>query len=258
MANGKRSLFLSKKSMLLKHILTFPLILLCLLSSAQLERKPRLGAQIEYVSNKEGAGCKVLRIAGGTSEALKLQKDDIITKIGKSSFNSSDEFVSEFMKYKTNDPLELKVIRGDKKITLKSKVVGRPFEVDDNAKVIYEQANYKDGQLRVIINKPYVEGKLPAMLFIPGYTCSSIDNLPSYHPYKRIIDAYVDASFVTLRIEKSGLGDSKNTYRMWIPIKSLLLVIQWEALLLRHLVPKIKLQGLWYMAQPRNHGSNTK
>ena len=197
--------------MLLKHILTFPLILLCLLSSAQLERKPRLGAQIEYVSNKEGAGCKVLKIAGGTSEALKLQKDDIITKIGKSSFNSSDEFVSEFMKYKTNDPLELKVIRGDKKITLKSKVVGRPFEVDDNAKVIYDEAQYKNGQLRVIINKPYVEGRLPAILFIPGYTCSSIDDLPSYHPYKRIIDAYVDASFVTLRIEKSGLGDSKNT-----------------------------------------------
>ena len=52
---------------------------------------------------------------------------------------------------------------------------------------------------------------MPAMLFIPGYTCSSIDELPNFHPYKRIVDAYVDAGYVTLRIEKSGLGDSKST-----------------------------------------------
>lgn len=56
-----------------------------------------------------------------------------------------------------------------------------------------------------------MEGKLPAMLFIPGYTCSSIDNLSEDHPYKRFIDAYIKAGFVTLRIEKSGLGDSDQT-----------------------------------------------
>lgn len=49
------------------------------------------------------------------------------------------------------------------------------------------------------------------MLFVPGYTCSSIDELTNDYPYKRIIDAYVDAGYTTMRIEKSGLGDSKNT-----------------------------------------------
>lgn len=77
--------------------------------------------------------------------------------------------------------------------------------------MIYDEASYKSGKLRVIINKPFRENKMPAMLFIPGYTCSSIDELSNNHPYKRIIDAYVDAGYVTLRIEKSGLGDSKNT-----------------------------------------------
>jgi dienelactone hydrolase len=63
----------------------------------------------------------------------------------------------------------------------------------------------------VIINKPFKETKMPAMLFVPGYTCSTIDELTNDHPYKRIIDAYVDAGYTTMRIEKSGLGDSKNT-----------------------------------------------
>ncbi|HAD34060.1 MAG TPA: hypothetical protein DCF44_06115, partial [Chitinophagaceae bacterium] len=98
-----------------------------------------------------------------------------------------------------------------KKLTLKANVVARPYETDDNATVIYDEAIYKGGQLRVIINKPFKENKMPAMLFIPGYTCSSIDELTNDHPYKRIVDAYVDAGYVTLRIEKSGLGDSKNT-----------------------------------------------
>jgi pimeloyl-ACP methyl ester carboxylesterase len=110
-----------------------------------------------------------------------------------------------------DEVMEVKILRNKKELKLRAKVIGRPFETDDNAEVIYDQAPYRNGLLRVIVNKPRKEGKMPAMLFIPGYTCSSIDNLKSDNPYKRIVDAYVDAGYVTLRIEKSGLGDSKNT-----------------------------------------------
>ncbi|TVQ71110.1 MAG: hypothetical protein EA363_06565 [Balneolaceae bacterium] len=63
----------------------------------------------------------------------------------------------------------------------------------------------------MIINKPAGEEPMPALLLIPGYTCASIEHLRETHPYRRLIDAYVDAGYVTLRIEKSGLGDSWNT-----------------------------------------------
>jgi dienelactone hydrolase len=116
-----------------------------------------------------------------------------------------------FLNYTPGQEVQLSVLRGKKKITLKAKAVARPFETDDNAEVIYDEANFRGGHLRVIINKPFKENKMPAMLFVPGYTCSSIDELTNDHPYKRIIDAYVDAGYTTMRIEKSGLGDSKNT-----------------------------------------------
>lgn len=179
--------------------------------SAQLNRKPLLGARIEYVSENGNSGCKVVQVVRGTAVELKLQENDVITKMGEQSFTSSDEFIKQFLAYEPGKEIQLSVLRGKKKLTLKAKVVARPFETDDNATVIYDEANYKGGQLRVIINKPFKENKMPAMLFIPGYTCSSIDELTSDHPYKRIVDAYVDAGYVTLRIEKSGLGDSKNT-----------------------------------------------
>jgi photosystem II stability/assembly factor-like uncharacterized protein/pimeloyl-ACP methyl ester carboxylesterase len=192
----------------------FLLIYVCianLLLGQSLQRKALLGARIEYVTENGNSGCKVVQVVRGTSVELKLQEKDLITKIGEQTFKSSDEFIRQFLTYEPGKEIQLSVLRGKKKLTLKAKVIARPYETDDNATVIYDEAAYKGGQLRVIINKPLKENKMPAMLFIPGYTCSSIDELTNDHPYKRIVDAYVDAGYVTLRIEKSGLGDSKNT-----------------------------------------------
>ena len=187
------------------------LLIISLDVNAQLQRKPIWGARMEYVSENGSSGCKVQQVSRGTSVALKLQEKDLILTIGDSTFTSTNNFINLFLNYLPNQEVKLTVLRDKKKITLKAKAVARPFEIDDNATVIYDEATYKGGQLRVIINKPFKENKMPAMLFIPGYTCSSIDDLPNNHPYKRIVDAYVDAGYVTLRIEKSGLGDSKNT-----------------------------------------------
>jgi photosystem II stability/assembly factor-like uncharacterized protein/dienelactone hydrolase len=192
------------------HILLF-LFLIVVEGFSQLQRKIQFGARIEYITENGIAGCRVLQVARGTSVALKLQEKDIITKIGKATFTSTDDFIRQFNDYLPNQEVQVTVLRGKKQLVLKAKAVIRPFETDDNATVIYDEANYKGGQLRVIINKPFKENKMPGMLFIPGYTCSTIDNLTADHPYKRIVDVYVDAGYVTLRIEKSGLGDSKNT-----------------------------------------------
>jgi photosystem II stability/assembly factor-like uncharacterized protein/dienelactone hydrolase len=189
----------------------FVFALISLNSLAQLHRKALLGARIEYVNENGNSGCKVVQVVRGTSVELKLKEKDLITKIGEQTFTSADEFIKQFLTYEPGKEVQVSVLRGKKNLTLKAKVVARPYETDDNATVIYDDANYKGGQLRVIINKPFKENKMPAMLFIPGYTCSSIDELKNDHPYKRIVDAYVDAGYVTLRIEKSGLGDSKNT-----------------------------------------------
>ncbi len=191
--------------------LFFSICSINLLFSQSLQRKVQFGARIEFVTENGTSGCKVNQVARGTSVALKLLENDLIVKIGNSTFASTDEFTQKFLTYSPNQEVQLTVLRGKKKLILKAKAVARPYETDDNATVIYDEVAYKGGQLRVIINKPFKENKMPAMLFIPGYTCSSIDELPNYHPYKRIVDAYVDAGYVTLRVEKSGLGDSKNT-----------------------------------------------
>jgi photosystem II stability/assembly factor-like uncharacterized protein/pimeloyl-ACP methyl ester carboxylesterase len=178
---------------------------------AQLERKPWFGARIESAGTGNTSACKITSILGGTSESLQLQANDLMIRLNEFPLSSSEDFVSKFQNLTVGADIKISLLRNGKEIKVKGKVLPRPYETDDNAEVIYDDAAYKEGRLRVIINKPFQKNKMPAMLFIPGYTCSSIDQLAANHPYKRIIDAYVDAGFVTLRIEKSGLGDSKNT-----------------------------------------------
>ena len=121
------------------------LILIGLNGYSQLQRKVQFGARIEYSSEKGISGCKVLQVARGTSVALQLQEEDLILKIGNSTFTSTDEFIRLFTGYSPGQEVQLTVLRGKKQLVLKAKAVARPYETDDNATVIYDEANYKGG-----------------------------------------------------------------------------------------------------------------
>ncbi|MFO0493897.1 MAG: alpha/beta hydrolase family protein [Flavobacteriia bacterium] len=116
------------------------------------------------------------------------------------------------MSYEPGKVVPLAVLPGKKKLTIKAKVVTRPYETEGKchrhlrrscAQIRTTECDHQQTPSRMV--------KIPTMLFIPGYTCSSLYEQTNNHPYKRIIDAYVDVGYETLRIEKSGLGDSKNT-----------------------------------------------
>jgi photosystem II stability/assembly factor-like uncharacterized protein/pimeloyl-ACP methyl ester carboxylesterase len=175
--------------------------------SQELQRKASLGAQIEQTQN----GIKITKVIEGTSKNIKLKENDIILEVNNVKTPDYQSLMLEISSKRNGDKAQLIVKRNNKIVKLNGTYIGRPLEKSDISEVIYDQTSFKNGQLRVIINKPRTSDKLPAMLFVPGYTCSSIDNLTENHPYKRIIDAYIKAGFVTLRIEKSGLGDSYNT-----------------------------------------------
>ena len=90
----------------------FALISLSSLSSlAQLQRKPLLGARIEYFTENGNSGCKVVQVVRGTSVELKLQEKDLITEIGNQSFSSADEFITQFLSYEPGREIQLSVLR---------------------------------------------------------------------------------------------------------------------------------------------------
>lgn len=195
----------------MRNVASIILILTCHFSIGQeIRRKASLGAAITDSPDK--IGCTVSKIIpGGTAENLNIKEGDKIIHIGRIKITDRKSCAEAINQYRAGDTLSLIVLRENATIRLFGNTQAKPLETDDNSTVIYDQVAYKKGLLRVIINRPKSETKIPAVLIIPGYTCSSIDNLTPEHPYKRIVDGFVDAGYVTLRVEKSGLGDSYNT-----------------------------------------------
>lgn len=77
--------------------------------------------------------------------------------------------------------------------------------------LLYDFFAFKNGKIRTIINQPPGEGKHPAIFFIPGYTCATIDGLPGIHPYKKLMDSLQHLGYAVFRMEKPGVGANENT-----------------------------------------------
>jgi len=159
----------------------------------------------------EVAGLLVEEVLGGTGERLGLVPGDRLLALNGQLVGDMSTLRSIISDKREGDPVTATIVRDGGEHILEGTFASRGPETHPNSEVIYTSAPFRDGLLRVIINKPAGEEPMPALLFIPGYTCASIEHFRENHPYKRIIDAYVDAGYVTLRIEKSGLGDSWNT-----------------------------------------------
>ena len=198
------------------------LLLLCChyaAHSQELLRKAWWGASVAAVSDNDSLvqerqqreGLWVSQVRGGTSEALGVTPDDILLTLNDEPVRTLAEFERIWSRIEVDQPIILRIDRDGKQILLTGKTMARPYETDSYGEVLYDQVAFRGGQLRVIINKPQEEGPRPAVLFIPGYTCSSVDNLSDSNPYGRVIRAFSKAGYVVLRVEKSGIGDSQNT-----------------------------------------------
>lgn len=164
------------------------------------------------------AGCKACSgvfvkevVPNGTAEALGLRVGDVMQAINGGAIAGPQSIGPLLAGTRAGDPVTLTYRRTGAERKAKGRMKGRAFETDPHAEVIYDAVPYRGGRLRAIINRPPGQGRMKAMLFIPGYTCSSQDGWSADHPYARIVHAFSQAGYVVLRVEKTGLGDSEGT-----------------------------------------------
>jgi len=74
---------------------------------------------------------------------------------------------------------------------------------------LYRSVEVRGAKRRVIVTRPNRPGRMPAVLLIQGLGCESIDNLDRKTGYGAVISALEDRGFVTMRVEKTGEGDSQ-------------------------------------------------
>ena len=146
-----------------------------------------------------------------TGETAKMTAGDILLQVNDLPTDTYTNLYLASRNLRADDQVQFTVFRNGKQKVLKGTVRPKPLETCEHAEVIYDEVPFKNGWIRTIIRKPEKAGKHPAIFLIPGYNCASYDNLPDFHPYEKILDKFSELGYVTIRTEKTGMGDNTDT-----------------------------------------------
>jgi pimeloyl-ACP methyl ester carboxylesterase len=187
-------------------------------ASQELKRRPFLGIQMEKVSDDtkrimELPSVKGVLIANvipnSTAENAGFLKSDVLLKLNGTEVNDPNEAVKLVASYHGGDEFKYELIRNKKIITGKSVLKEMPKEHYTNIEMEYTATKSVVGLQRLIISKPKTNKKSPAIVFIGGIGCYSLDNaLDTSRNETQLLNALTRSGFVCVRAEKPGVGDN--------------------------------------------------
>ena len=164
-----------------------------------------------------GLGVKVVIRAvapNSTAVVMGIKPNDKLLTIDNQEIPDFGGLINLLSNKKVNESVRFSVERDGKIIILEGKMQARTQEKSDNAKVVYDTVFWNKQRLRSIIYTPNQvlkeNSKAPAIFYIQGYTCDSIDY--GYSPNittLQLINQFIKAGYVVYRAEKFGVGDSK-------------------------------------------------
>jgi pimeloyl-ACP methyl ester carboxylesterase len=138
-----------------------------------------------------------------------LQAGDVITAVGDRPVSDVGGFVATVAKLRAGDAVDVHLRRGAQDLSLKLGVKPRPFESSPDADVSYASVEVDGSLRRVIVTQPKQAGRHPAVLYLTGIGCFSQESLGLVSSESKLLYGLTRAGFVTLRVEKSGMGDSQ-------------------------------------------------
>jgi alpha-beta hydrolase superfamily lysophospholipase len=180
-------------------------ILMC--TAAFADDLPRHGVIGLVVSGTPPAVQRVA--AGGAGEAAGFRNGDVIQAIDGRTVETADQFVRAIGRHLGGDAVQVTVTSGGARLVRTAVLKPRPLETSPNAEVLYRSVEVRGSRRRVIVTRPNLPGKLPAVLLMQGLGCYSLDGTDRSTGYGRVIGALEEKGFVTMRVEKTGEGDSE-------------------------------------------------
>jgi dienelactone hydrolase len=184
-----------------------------------LKRRAYLGAALGPVADEArkdrgtegGAGAAVRSVVpGSAAEAAGLRPGDVVLKANGVPVRTPAELVSTVARGKDGDILSLELTRAGTRADVKVTLKERPREASDRYDTVYGSIVSRAGRQRTILTRPKGPGRHPALLFVQGIGCYSVESLPGQPAaFQRIADDFTGRGYVTLRVEKPGVGDSE-------------------------------------------------
>ncbi|WP_165903746.1 alpha/beta fold hydrolase [Hymenobacter gummosus] len=189
----------------------------------ELPRRPYVGIDLRAINDSiqqrhhlpDQNGILVQGVrAQSSAQAAGLQPGDVIRQVDKTVLGPEvGPFVSLLKQHQVGDQATFLVLRNGKQ--LRRRLTFMPFPKDQSPyyEATYASVTAAGNQLRTIVTRPRgAQGKVPMVLFIQGVGCFSVDNpLSRAEPTNRIIDSLSRHGYATLRVDKTGMGDSRGT-----------------------------------------------
>ena len=149
-------------------------------------------------------------VEGGAAAQAGFQTGDIIRAIDGTAVTAPIPFSVAIGRHLAGDVVRVDVTRGLQQLNLLAVLKPRPLETSPNAEVLYRAVGVRGIKRRVIVTRPNNHaGRLPAVLLMQGLGCESVDNLDRKTGYGAVISAFEERGYVTMRVEKTGEGDSQ-------------------------------------------------
>jgi uncharacterized protein len=177
-------------------------------SPPPLPRHALLGAAL--ADGKGGAA--ITRVIPGSAAAQAgLAAGDTLTSLAGVVTPDTAAFLAEMHRLHAGQQVEITVVH-DGVTQHRTIALGTPAnESDPDVTTIYGAVEVDGSQRRTLVTVPNnATGRLPAVLVLGGIGCYSVDVASNpQDPYLRLTHAISRAGFVTMRLEKSGVGDSQ-------------------------------------------------
>ena len=155
-------------------------------------------------------------LPGSPAAKAGLEGGCTLESLNGTTIGSREALRDAMQRVKSGDTVRLAVKQCDGPVRTVAVTTEAASETLVGSSVTYGSVRVPAGyRLRTIVTEPKEsplgkDGKLPAFLYVSGIICDTIDRptMPDA-PDTRIVHAMADAGFVTMRVDKPGVGDSE-------------------------------------------------
>jgi uncharacterized protein len=158
------------------------------------------------------SGTHIQRVVEGSSaQRAGFTVNDVLISMDGENIENTNQFLKLLKKHHGGDEVKISFYRKSKLKVTTMTLLPKQMETSADYDIIYSSVLSGSNHLRTIITRPKGGTIYPAVLIVAGVGCYSIDNssVTEILSVKMWSDSLTRNGFVTIRIEKTGMGDSK-------------------------------------------------
>jgi pimeloyl-ACP methyl ester carboxylesterase len=158
-----------------------------------------------------GSGVLIEAVSPGTAGAEGgIRPGDVLLDVGGKAISGVADAVMTIATMPVGQKVEVTLSRAGRRVIFPVTLKERPRDRGETFDVLYDHVVSGAARIRTIVTKPHGPGRHPVLFLIQGLGLASIDApLSGPEPYSRILNEFAKSDYVTVRVEKPGIGDSE-------------------------------------------------